>query len=129
MDKEFVYSVKFPLIEIDVPQSIKAIEGTSLETVTHQMVNLALTISGSHQELLTFLVISSPSSAVVLGLPWLKLHNPRIDWVAFLFVSWSTYCHAYCLCSAVPVSHSKMSSVLPPDLSAVPQKASSLPPH
>lgn len=102
-----------------------AIEGTSLETVTHQMVNLAVTISGSHQELLTFLVISSPSSAVVLGLPWLKLHNPHIDWVAFLFVSWSMYC----LYSAVPVSHSKMYLVLPPDLSAVPQKASSLPPH
>lgn len=50
-------------------------------------VNLALTISGNHQEHLTFLVISSPSSPLVLGLPWLKLHNQHIDWVAFSVVT------------------------------------------
>lgn len=47
IDKEYVGSTNFLLIEMDVPQPIKAINGTPLETVIHQMVSLALNISGN----------------------------------------------------------------------------------
>lgn len=40
-------------------------------------------------------------STVVLGLPWLPLHDPHIDWVTALVVSWSIFCYYRFLHSAV----------------------------
>lgn len=91
-------SSKFPVVRIDSPQP--AINGSPLETVTHQMVTLSFTISSNHQEHLRFLVIPSPSSTMVLGLPSSKLHKPHIVWVSSSIVSWSTFCHSHCLLSA-----------------------------
>ena len=35
---------------------------------------------GSHRELATFQVAKLPNHEVILGMPWLKQHSPRIDW-------------------------------------------------
>jgi len=35
---------------------------------------------GSHRELATVQVAKLPTHEVVLGMPWLKQHSPRIDW-------------------------------------------------
>lgn len=74
-------SAKIPLELLDNAKPVSVIDDSSLETVTHKTETLTLTISGNHHERIRFLVISSPSSPVVLGVPWLKLHNPHIDWV------------------------------------------------
>lgn len=73
----------------------------------------------------------------MLRLPWLKIHNPGIDWSKATLTSWSPHCHSNCLRSAIP-------SASPPeeiDLSLVPTEyhdlklvfskgqASSQPPH
>lgn len=58
---------------------------------------------------------------MVLGLPWLKLHNPVSDWSTSSITSWSSFCHQNCLKSAISTGLSF--SQLPPediDLSAVP---------
>lgn len=81
-------------------------------------------------------------SPVVIGLPWLEIHNPHIDWSTASIVNWSVFCHANCLRSAIP-TRVPSSPSLPEeiDLSAVPReyhdlkqgfskdKALSLPPH
>lgn len=108
-DMAFIDSVKFPLIKIDSPCPVKAIDDSPLETGTHKTENIALTISGNHQVhfmVISFMVISSPASPVVLGIPWLKKHNLDIDWVNCSIVSWSTFCHSHSLHLAVLVSHS-----------------------
>lgn len=64
---------------------------------------LTLTLSGNHHEPFQPLVLSSPLSPVVLGLPWLKLHNPDFDWSTSSVSSWSEHRHARCLRSAVPI--------------------------
>ncbi|KAI3369234.1 hypothetical protein L3Q82_007781 [Scortum barcoo] len=84
----------------------------------------------------------SPSYPLVLGLPWLKAHNPNIDWSTCTITSWSPFCLANCLHSASPSPpplEPTISEV--PDLSSVPSvyhdlapvfskaKATSLPPH
>ena len=99
-------------------------------------------ISGNHREHLQLYVISSPSSPVVLGLPWLRLHNPHIDWCSSAVSSWSAFCHSHCLHSAATtVKPSSCIAPPSPDLSLVPQvyhnlatvfskeRALSLPPH
>lgn len=87
-------------------------------------------------------VISSPSSPVVLGLPWLRLHNPHIDWCSASISSWSIFCHSNCLCSAATTVKPPVSIAPPsPDLFLVPlayhdlapvfskERALTLPPH
>ncbi|KAI3356743.1 hypothetical protein L3Q82_003424 [Scortum barcoo] len=59
-------------------------------------------MQGNHRETLSLLVISSPSYPLVLGLPWLKAHNPNIDWSTCTITSWSPFCLANCLHSASP---------------------------
>ncbi|KAI2644989.1 Transposon Tf2-9 polyprotein [Labeo rohita] len=61
----------------------------------------------------------SPLTPVVLGHPWLVLHNPRVAWGHNSITAWSDYCHSSCLLSAC-------SSGEPVDLSGVPTEYSDL---
>lgn len=113
IDKGFVLSAKIPLELYDNAKPMSAIDGSSLETVSNQTGTLTLTIPGNHHERIRFLFISSTSLPVVFGLPWLKLHDPHIDWVSSSIVSWSTFCHPLCLRSASPVTHPSSSAFTP----------------
>jgi len=46
--------------------------------ITHT-VKVPMDIS-SHREFATFQVAKLPNYEVILGMPWLKQHSPRIDW-------------------------------------------------
>ena len=46
--------------------------------VTH-MTKVPMDIS-SHRELATFKVANRQNHEVILGMPWLRNHNPTIDW-------------------------------------------------
>jgi len=51
---------------------------------------------GSHRELATFQVAKLPNHEVILGMPWLKQHSPRIDWgqgkITFETERYTTWC-------------------------------------
>lgn len=51
--------------------------------------------SSDHQELLRLDVITSPMFPVILGLPWLRAHNPHIDWLTG-DMSFSCNCQRHC---------------------------------
>lgn len=119
-----------------------AIDGTVLVCVTHRTNPLSLMLSGNHQESVQLFVIPSPLSPVVLGFPCWKRHNPHTDWSSASIINWSDFCHAHCLCSAIPAGVSSQPE--PPeesDLRNVPCKyhdlqqvfskdrTQSLPPH
>ena len=57
-------------------------------------------MSGNHRERISFLLIDSPHSLIILGLPWLQVHNPQINWRGERILRWSVECHALCLKSA-----------------------------
>ena len=82
------------------------------------------------------------SFSVVLGHPWLRLHNPSLEWASGKISAWSIHCLLNCLRSAsAPVAVAPQSVPEPPDLTLVPldyhdlgpvfskQHALSLPPH
>ena len=46
---------------------------------------------------LSFHLIHAPHQPVILGYPWLRRHNPHIDWASGTIMQWSTHCHAVCL--------------------------------
>lgn len=77
---------------------------------------------------------------LVLGFPWLRLHNSHIEWSTGRIISWSSHCHAVCLQSALsPVGAARDISPFSPDPSQVPavyhdlseifNKEKALPPH
>lgn len=101
VDQNMVIQANIPCLPLPEPKEVLAIDGKFLVNVTHQNVPLTLTLSGNHRENFQPF-ISSPASPVVLDLPWLKRHNPNIDWSTASISIWSEYCHKNCLSSAVP---------------------------
>ncbi|KAK3516894.1 hypothetical protein QTP70_028261 [Hemibagrus guttatus] len=89
---------------------------------------------------MSFLLMLSSFTPVMLGFPWLRKHNPHLDWTSSRILEWGTYCLAHCLGPAPPTRVANVDEP-PPDLSSVPSayhdlgmafskaRASSLPPH
>ena len=141
MAADFVELHNIPVFPLTVPLNVNALDGRLLSVITHQTVPLCLLISGNHHELISFFIMPAPHTPVVLGLPWLRLHNPHVDWTRSTITSWSVACHSNCLRSAVPPLSSSVTPPASPDLFGVPtcyhdlaevfskQRALSLPPH
>lgn len=96
MDSNFVESNDIPTYKLSSPKEVLAIDGKLLELVTHKTEPLNLVLSSNHHEHIELYVISSPLNSVILGIPWLKLHNPHIDWSTAPIHNWSLHCHAHC---------------------------------
>uniref|UniRef100_A0A674NR05 Chromo domain-containing protein n=1 Tax=Takifugu rubripes TaxID=31033 RepID=A0A674NR05_TAKRU len=82
----------------------------------------------------------SPFTTWILGFPWLRNHNPHVDWTTATIPSWSGFCHQVCLRdTSMPRQTTLPSTCL--DLARVPAeyhdlrevfsktRATSLPPH
>ncbi|KAL0148819.1 hypothetical protein M9458_055828, partial [Cirrhinus mrigala] len=82
--------------------SVNALNGQSLPCITHTTAPITMITSGNDKEELTFLLITSPLVPVVLGHPWLVLHNPKVDWGHDSVSSWGESCFSNCLVSACP---------------------------
>lgn len=81
IDAQYAALHDIPTITKPNPYSIEAIDGRELVSgaVTHETLPLLLCI-GPHQEYLSLDVISCPNNPIILGVPWLKLHNPQVHW-------------------------------------------------
>lgn len=107
---------------LTTPLDANAVDGRLLARVTHQTCPVQLIISGHHREQILFHLISSPHAPIILGQPWLRLHNPHLDWSAGKVISWSPYCDSICFQSALsPLEGTISPSVREtPDLSNIP---------
>ncbi|QRV99185.1 Transposon Tf2-1 polyprotein [Ceratobasidium sp. AG-Ba] len=77
----FVSSLSLPTTRLKNPQLIHTIDDRLLLSgaLTHE-VRTSLSIADSHFESISLGVVAMPYP-VLLGLDWLKSHNPSIDWV------------------------------------------------
>ncbi|KAK3550601.1 hypothetical protein QTP70_000678 [Hemibagrus guttatus] len=64
---------------------------------THQTIPFTLQVGLFHFEELSFFMISSPANPIILGFPWLQLHNPHMSWREGEITRWSPYCQNHCL--------------------------------
>ncbi|KAL3992222.1 crystallin, alpha A [Sarotherodon galilaeus] len=143
IDRDLADQLQIPLFEVNPPIPVKALNNQVFSHITHRTTPVTVVTSGNHRETLTFFTCQSPDTPILLGFPWLKHHNPHLDWVGQRVVSWSPFCHANCLVSAPPpgvaeTSHEENSAT---DVSSIPpeyhdlleafnkDKARSLPPH
>ena len=98
-----------------------ALTGVPLEEVHRATTPVKILISGNHQEEMVLLVMRFPHVPLVLGRPWMRKHNPQVDWSRGLITGWSPGCHTSCLQSAAePLLSPQRGPITPPDLSLVP---------
>ena len=89
--------------------------------MTHETKPLQLHI-GPHQEYLSFDVISCPNNPIILGIPWLKLHNPQVMWSKHQITFLPQHCHEHqvripvdILANSEVPDHEQMSKSTDPD--------------
>ncbi len=141
LDSDLADRLRLPVIALSQPIAVHALNGLSLPSITHSTGPLRLVTSGNHTETIQFLLTDTPVTPVVLGHPWLVLHNPHFNWSQSYILSWSEGCHATCLLSACPSVSCSVFQDEHMDLSNVPSeyrdlkgvfsksRAASLPPH
>ncbi|KAI3354919.1 hypothetical protein L3Q82_004718 [Scortum barcoo] len=99
--------------------SASALDGHLLGMVTLQTESIHMLLSGNHHETIQFHILHSPRLPLILGYPWLRRHNPHVDWLTGAILGWGSSCHQVCLLQAVVPQSSRCSST-PPDLTGVP---------
>ena len=84
--------LRLPLEPLPSPIMVSALDGGILTTITHKTKAITLIISGNHCELIEFLLFCISSVPLILGYPWLALHNPHIPWSDRQIEGWSLFC-------------------------------------
>ena len=83
-------------IPIPVPLSATALDGRFLWQVTHRTSPVTLSFPDHHTETMTFFLVNSSLPPVILGFPWLREHNPLIDWTMGVVTGWGVACSSKC---------------------------------
>ncbi|MCO5567187.1 hypothetical protein L7F22_020875 [Adiantum nelumboides] len=83
MNKDFARKQGIPLVEKSSPISIEVTDGRFLASgdVWYETHPLEVTIK-NHVSRIAFNIIQCLGNPNVIGLPWLELHNPSIDWIS-----------------------------------------------
>ncbi len=106
IDADFAKMYDLPLIPCKSPLAVAALDGKPLGAgqVQHTTSDICLTTGVLHSEIICFFIIQAPNNPVVLGLPWLQLHEPQISWTKGQITHWSTKCFTQCLQTLKPSS-------------------------
>lgn len=99
VDLSFAAEHHIPLQPKAQKLSVHLADGTTIksEAVTHETIPLLTIMSQDHRELLRLDAIASPLFPVILSIPWLKAHDPHIDWSKGSINFVSSYCTQHCL--------------------------------
>ena len=103
----FVTSMSIPTQLRSLRQPLFLIDGTPISSgdITHTTCPLQMNVCDNHSEKILFDIVSLGSVAVILGLPWLRKHNPTITWSPKETLSFnSSFCRQYCYKTILPVS-------------------------
>ena len=102
VDSGLVDRLHIPRVQKSLPESVHAVDGKPLTSglITEHTIPMSIctkTETGLHTEVLRFNIIDAPQYGFILGLPWLVLHNPAIDWEKKSLRFSSTHCKEHCL--------------------------------
>ena len=80
MDEEFAHQRKIKVIRKKIPAPVEVIDGRHLASsdVVYKTQSLEV-ILGEQISSIVFNIIKSPTSPIILGLPWFELYNPDIN--------------------------------------------------
>lgn len=95
---ELVHELKLPVIPCIPPINITAINSQPIgKGITQQTVPVTIKIGLLHSETISLYVTSTPQHPVILGNPWLTIHDPQISWSSKELTKWSPHCFSHCL--------------------------------
>ena len=100
IDQEVCNKHRIKMIRAKNPREIYLADGkpSAMGPVTH-MTKVLMDIC-SHKELATFQVANLQNHEVILGMPWLRKHNPTIDWNDKKITFNDERCTTWCLNSS-----------------------------
>ena len=98
INNNFVKDNDLPLDKKPSPIPLYVIDGRPIVSgeITHNTIPLNLLIT-NHSEEITLDVIQLGTYPIVLGLPWLKKHNPTILWREYHILFKNKYCKKNCI--------------------------------
>ena len=79
------------------PRGIYLADGNLSETGPIKQTAVVPMEIGGHKELATLQVTNLQNYEIILGMPWLKEHNPKIDWEEQKITFDSERCITWCL--------------------------------
>jgi hypothetical protein len=99
MQKTFAKDHGIPILPLPSLATMIRLKGHEcLVTQSSPMLRLQI---GNHQEDLLFLIAPIQSNNLVLGIPWLRAHNPAIEWVKETLTLDPSHEHPSCQSSGV----------------------------
>lgn len=142
LSREFADKHQLALTPCTSRLAVEALDGHPIGEgrITHITNHLQMQTGLLHQETLQF--ISSPVHPLILGLPWLRRHDPSISWRSGEIIQWCASCQQDCIQpkSFIPL-HAVSVTTPRPEVPGLPEeyadlyeafskaKASQLPPH
>ena len=97
IDYDFARKHSFPMSPLPRPRTLEAFDGSTpvFGNITHTVcLNMSI---GSHAETNMRLFVTRLSHhPIILGHPWLRKHNPTINWETSIVDFCSRYCRRFC---------------------------------
>lgn len=97
IDESFAQKHNLTLTPLKYPRQLRVVDGgpSSSGDITH--VTTLKLLLGHHQEEITCYITKLGQYNMILGIPWLKLHNPHFDWTKGTQTFHSRHCKNFCL--------------------------------
>ena len=82
MDAEYARQHQVEAIPRHHPIKLEVIDGRDIASgiVTHESMPIPTLVTSQLSSIVKYNIVSCPSYPIILGIPWLALHNPIIDW-------------------------------------------------
>lgn len=97
ISKNIIEKYNLPTQPCTPPIKIKGIDDALIgEGISQQTQTLTLNVGLFHQESITLYVVNSSRHEVILGHPWLSIHDPNISWHHGELIQWSMFCINHC---------------------------------
>lgn len=77
MESELARQLNIPLCPLNPPIPTKSLNNRVSPHITQRTEPVT---PGNHKKTLTFFAFHAPHKPLILGFPWLELHNPHLDW-------------------------------------------------
>ncbi len=109
LDIELANNLCIPYETCPSPWKVEALDGRPIGSgmIKFRTVPLHLTIENDHSETISFYLIESSKEPLILGYPWLRLHNPQFSWASGTLLCWGFACKDSCTPPASCVAGSK----------------------
>ena len=112
IDDSFIQNHKIPIVKKLIPIELNVIDGRPISSgkITHNTIKLQMYYS-NHCENIILDITSLGKYPIILGIPWLKQHNPYIDWPTHYINFKQSNCTNYCINTKLDI-HEKSDEIL-----------------